>query len=129
MGMGNLGQLVDFILHIGIIAVLQLADVQHHVQLFAAFFQSQLALGYLDGRFMGTMGEADDCADLNRAALEHFGKDRYIAGTGANAGTIILQGNLTAVADVVLSEIRLEGRMIQHLGNIMGSNGHRKVLL
>ena len=71
----------------------------------------------------------DDGADLHVGALEHLGEDRHIAGAGADGCAVVLQGQLAALADVSLGEEGLQGGVVEHLGNVMGGDGHGIVLL
>ena len=58
------------------------------------------------------------------AAFEQAGHERDVTGTGTHAGGVILEGHFGAVADIVLSQVGLKGRMIQHFGNVLEGDGH-----
>ena len=120
------GDLTDFALDVVCVAVLQLADIQHHIQLLASLLQRQLRLRHLNGGLMGAVGETDHRADLDGAALQHFRQDRHVAGPGADAGGAVFQRHLASVANVVFGQVGLQGGMIQHARDIFGGQGHRR---
>ena len=117
-GVGSLGQPGDFILDIGFVAMEQAPDVQHHVQFPAPVIQRPFRLKHLDGGMMRPVGKADHGAGLHIAAGKQLHHQRHIPRPGADGGGIVLQGDIAALADIILRQKRLEGGMIQHFGNV-----------
>ena len=127
--MGHLNNLADLIPYIVLVSAQELADVDDHVQFRAAIRQGLLCFRNLDGRAVRAVGEANHRAHLHIAAPQQGGYQRHIAGPGADAGRIIAQGQLAALADILVGQERLKGAVVQHFGNVMGCKPHRKNLL
>ena len=125
----KVANLLDFTLHIRFIAANHFADVDDHVQLFAALIQRQTRFVHLNLRGVCAVREADDGAHLDVAAAQHFRQNRHVAGTRADGRSVVLERKLAAAADIILRQERLERAVVEHTGNIMGGQRHKLCLL
>ena len=75
---------------------------------------------------MGAVGKADHRAGLHLAAAEQLHHQGHVSRPGADGGGVVLQGDIAALADILLRQEGLQGGMVQGLGDFAQGDGHKR---